>query len=223
MREMSKKKVQPQDFITSEPEPVIMTNEEQMKLINENIEIIGALGRKQFMTVKQIHHLFLEDPEGPVYSKGLKTIYRHLDILDKAGLVKIAGHRKYQGSRQTEKLYCRTGKVFFQEREVKGSKWWETEQGQQELAKLSDLALMFFEVSQERREDFKKHMSKYLESWSQVVRELFEKAIENEELATIFGDVDVFSIKDMARTIGMIGVLLEEPEIFKNLADTMKK
>ncbi|MFW9981829.1 MAG: hypothetical protein ACFFE3_07930, partial [Candidatus Thorarchaeota archaeon] len=121
---MAKKKDPPQDFITSGPMPVIMTNDEQMNLINENIEIIGALGTRQFMTVKQIHHLFLEDPKGPVYSKGLKTIYRHLENLEKAGLVKIAGHRKYPGSRQTEKLYCRTGKVFFQERDATGSKWW---------------------------------------------------------------------------------------------------
>jgi DNA-binding transcriptional ArsR family regulator len=81
-----------------------------------------------------------ENPDGPVYSKSLKTVYRHLNILEKAGLVKIAGHRKYPGSRQTEKLCCRTATVFFQEREAE-EKWWETEEGKQNVTKIGELAL----------------------------------------------------------------------------------
>ncbi|UCE11250.1 MAG: helix-turn-helix transcriptional regulator [Candidatus Thorarchaeota archaeon] len=204
-----------EDFITSKPETIMFVGERQMELLDEHVDIIGALIGKN-LTVKEIHRLYLVDTEGPTYSKTLKTVYRHLNALEKADLVRVAGHRKYEGSRQTEKLYCRSARIYFQQ-DPKGPKWWETIDGQRQLDQLGKLAVKFFDIPSERSKQIKKLVQQYYDNWGQVVRELFEKIAEEETLADIFGDADIGEIKEQSRIVGMLGAISQSPELFKNM------
>ncbi len=215
------KKREFEDFITSAPNTVMAIDDEQTELIGEHSQILIALLGKN-MTVKEIHRLFLEDPEGPSYSKTLKTVYRHLDILEKSGLVKLAGHRKYEGSRQTEKLYCRAAQVYFQ-RDARGPKWWETEEGRNRIQKTSELVAKFFALPDKSIKHFSSLLERHYAAWNQTVMKLFEETANNSELADIFKDVGLSDIKDLARIVGLMGVLLEEPKLmneFRQLLTT---
>jgi DNA-binding transcriptional ArsR family regulator len=204
------KRIDYEDFITSKPDTILFVRDDQMALIDEHVEIIVALIGKN-LTVKEIHRLYLEDAEGPTYSKTLKTVYRHLDALEEASLVRVAGHRKYEGSRQTEKLFCRTARIYFQE-DTKDSKW-ESKEGQQQLRQLGKLIVGFFKIPPGRSKKIQDLLERYYDAWSQIVRKLFQETSEDEMLADIFGDVGIGEIKEQSRMVGMIGVMLEHPDL----------
>ncbi|MHA1958598.1 MAG: hypothetical protein ACW99U_00045 [Candidatus Thorarchaeota archaeon] len=210
-----------EDFITSKPDTIVFVGENQMELLDEHMDITVALIGKN-LTVKEIHRLYLEDTEGPTYSKTLKTVYRHLDALEEAGLVRVAGHRKYEGSRQTEKLYCRSARIYFQE-DAKGPKWWETEEGQRQLDELGKLVVGFFNIPSERSKQIKKLLQKYYDIWGQVVRRLFEETARDEALADIFGDVGIGEIKEQSRMVGLLGAISQSPELFEQMREAISK
>ncbi|MGY5852463.1 MAG: hypothetical protein RTU92_02725 [Candidatus Thorarchaeota archaeon] len=210
-----------EDFISAAPDTIHLYTSDDKVLVDEYGVIIGALIGKT-LTVKEIHRLYLEDPEGPVYSKTLKTVYRHLDALEKVGLIKVAGYRKYEGSRQTEKLYCRSAKVYFPV-ETTETKWWESNEGRELVEKIVKVAVEFYQLPSADPQQMIKMLAEHYGAWGQIVRRLFEETAENEKLADIFSDVEMHEIKDVARMIGTFGIILNHSEIIERMRNWLSK
>jgi hypothetical protein len=210
-----------EDFLSTNPDTIMFIEPDQNTTLKEHIEILGALIGKN-LTVKQIHQLYLEDPDGPSYSKTLKTVYRHLDSLESAGLIKVAGYRKYKGSRQTEKLYCRSAIVYFPA-EPPGVNWWETEEGKEHIDRTISAAIEFFQFPESKKAQLAKALVGYYDAWNIIVRRIFEETEKNDGLANIFRDSELGEIKEITRTIGLLGVISEYPEVFEKLRSWFSK
>lgn len=210
---MSKKSPTYEDFITNPIEVMKFLGKDQMKLMDEYLDIMRALSQKP-MTVKEIHSLSW-DPKMKKHSKTVKTVYRHLDILEEAGLVKVAGHRKPANSRLTEKLYTRSAKVFFLEEKDRGPKWWETEQGEVELGLISSIVLEYFDVPEKNQSKFKELLKEYQEGWDSAVMDLFNKTQSNEVISDIFGEADINQIKSYAGFVGILGAFSKSPRLLE--------
>lgn len=199
-----------QDFVTVTPELVMLLTQDQMDLAMEHITILKAL-TKDNMTVKEIHELFL-DSSRKSYTKTIKTVYRYMDALEKAGLVKIAGHRKPTDSRMTEKLYCRSAVVFTLEEQDRGPKWYETPEGKEDVRNTSQLVLQFFGIPKQKLSDFENVLTTYYSTRDNTVSELLRKLTKDKELAEIMVKIGIEEFKSMASLLGMLGVLLDLPE-----------
>ncbi|MFW9918111.1 MAG: hypothetical protein ACFFED_00770 [Candidatus Thorarchaeota archaeon] len=198
-----------EDFVTIKPDAVKLLTKEQMDLAMENNVILGALLDGN-MTVKEIHNLFWDNKKNE-YSKTIKTIYRYLDNLEENGLVKVAGHRKPKDSRLTEKLYCRSAKVFMG-RETKDSpKWYETEEGEEQLLNIIRFLWIFFDAKSENQEEFTSLIKEYYSERDAVIRRLLETLANNEQLADLMDRIGLDQIKSVAQFVGMIGSMLSMP------------
>jgi len=137
--------------------------------------------------------------------------------LEDAGLVKVAGHRKPTDSRMTEKLYCRTAMVFTQEEEDKGPRWYETKEGKEDIHDTSRLVLRFFEIPEERMEEFKELMTKYYSTRDKTVKQLLQKLAKDEKLAEYMVKIGMNEFKSIASFLGHLGVLLDLPDFQKDV------
>ncbi|MHA1902743.1 MAG: hypothetical protein ACW968_04325 [Candidatus Thorarchaeota archaeon] len=210
-----------EDFISSAPELVQLISASQMSLMDEYSSIMRALveGPK---TVKEIHSLYWNHREKK-HTKTIKTVYRHLDVLEEGGLVKVAGHRKPSDSRMTEKLYSRSAMVFFLEEKDRGSSWWETDSGKEQLERLGNLIFSFFGVSDSKSSEFQELMIQYYGSWDQTVRKLFEETSQNKALANVFGKAEIYNIKSMANMVGMLGAFRDKPGLLDRMMTLLQE
>ncbi|MFW9955037.1 MAG: hypothetical protein ACFFD3_10835 [Candidatus Thorarchaeota archaeon] len=191
--------------MTVKPELVKILAAAQMDLVMEHIEILREL-ITQNLTVKEIHRLFW-DPKEKKYTKTLKTVYRYMDILEAAELVRVAGHRKPADSRMTEKLYCRSAMIFTAQDDDKSPKWYETAEGQEELRNTAQLVLQFFGIDENRSSDFEKLLKTYYSARDEVVKELLNEISKNERLAETMVRIGIQEFKSVASLLGMFGVL----------------
>jgi len=208
-----------QDFVTVTPELVKLLTQEQMDLAMEHMVILKAL-TKGNMTVKEIHALFI-DSTNQSHTKTIKTIYRYMDTLEKAGLVIIAGHRKPIDSRMTEKLYCRSAVVFTLEEQDRGPKWYETPEGREDVQNTSQFVLQFFGVPREKLSDFESLLTTYYSTRDVTVSELLRKLAKDEELADTMVKIGIDEFKPIASFLGMLGVLLELPDFQAKVRDLL--
>ena len=212
---MSKESPSYEDFISNPIEVMKFLSKEQMKLMDEYMDIIRAISQKP-MTVKEIHSLSW-DPKEKKHSKTIKTVYRHLDILEDGGLVKVTGHRKPTDSRLTEKLYSRSAKVFFLEEKDRGPKWWETKEGDAELDAISSIVMEYYDVPEKKQTEFKALLKEYYESWDSTVMDLFNKTQTSETISDLFGDADINQIKTYAGFVGILGAFSKNPDLLDKL------
>lgn len=213
--------VEHQDFITTEPEPILFIGRDQLKLFEKHGMILKALIARP-LTVKEIHAIF-KDPETQRPTKTIKTIYRHLDHLEAAGLVKVAGHRKPKDSRLVEKLYCRAARIFVTEEEAEGTKWWRTKQGKALLRNLSIVCWEFFQVSEEDTTPFRKLMLEFFVFREKTIKKLFRTIQGSESLTELFGRANIDDIKFLVELVGMLGVLVDKPEILDQLRGLLQR
>jgi len=204
-----------EDFISNPIEVMKFLSKKQMKLMDEHTDIIRAVSQKP-MTVKEIHELSWNQKEKK-HSKTIKTVYRHLDILEEGGLVKVAGHRKPTNSRLTEKLYSRSAKVFFLEEKDRGPKWWETKEGEAELDLITKVVLEYFDVPDGNESEFKGLLKQYQEGWDSAVMDLFNKTQNSEVISNLFGDADINQIKMYAGFVGILGAFSKNPGLLDKL------
>jgi DNA-binding transcriptional ArsR family regulator len=204
-----------EDFISSPPDTMKFLSKEQMQLMEEYTEIIRNIsGRNK--TVKEIHAIFWS-PEKKEYSKTIKTVYRHLDALENAGLVKVVGHRKPKDSRLTEKLYSRAAKVFFLEEKDRGPRWWETKEGEEQISEIVRVVLEYFDVGEEKADIFEQLLKQYYDGWDSTVMDVFAKTQENEVISDIFGRADINQIKSIAGFIGTLGAFSKNPSLLESM------
>jgi len=214
--EEKKKPKDYEDFITARPEPILFLSEEQAVAIKDHTDIIRAMVGKN-LSVKEIHALYW-NPEKEKYDKTIKTVYRYLEILEKAGLVQECGHRKPKESRLTEKLFCRTANVFLHEDEDEKPKWWTGTKGERIIKKLTILAQELFDVSIDT-DAFRTLMEQYYEQHEGMLMELYRKTPESEGISEIFSKEDLYGIKYLGDLIATLGVMVRNPD----LCDQFKK
>lgn len=219
--EEAKKPKDYDDFITEHPEPIIFLNGEQESLVKEYLDIIRALiGRN--MTVKEVHALYW-NPDKEEYDKTIKTVYRHLEILQEAQLVKECGHRKPHDSRLTEKLFCRTANVFILGDDETKPKWWESEKGKRLIQKVSILAGEFLDVSLEGSATFSQLMQQFLDQQEKMMMELYRKTRERKAMADIFSKENLYEIKYLTNLVATLGLMLRNPELCEQFRKVLTK
>ena len=210
-----------EDFISTPSDTIKFVKKKQMALMDEYIDIIRALSGKN-MTVKELHSLFW-DPEKRKFGKTIKTVYRHLDTLENAGLVKVVGHRKPVNSRLTEKLYSRAAKVFFLEEKDRGPKWWETKEGESQIEELVTVIWEYFDIEGDDTTKFQQLLKQYYDGWDSTVMDLFSKTQNNESISDIFSKAGINQIKSLSGFIGILGAFSKHPQLLENMLKEIRK
>lgn len=203
------------DFITAFPDPVKVLQKQEMELAYEHTLLLTSLGKKN-MTAKEIHSLFW-DPDEEKYTKTIKTVYRYLEALETAGLVKEGGHRKPKDSRLTEKLYCRSAVVFFARDRDEIPKWWMSGEGKSLFKKLSDVSKEFFAIPDNDISVFQKLMIEFYSARTDVVERFLLEISDNKELTEILSGQGIDEIKFILGMVGLLGVLTKNPELMGSL------
>jgi DNA-binding transcriptional ArsR family regulator len=210
-----------EDFITDQPEPILFLTKEQEAIVADHREIIKALIGKN-RTAKEIHALYWNS-EKEEYTKTIKTVYRHLEVLETAGLVKVCGHRKPNESRLTEKLFCRSANIFVLEEDKAKPKWWKSEKGDRIIKKLTVLIQELFDVKLEDEAAFRTAMEQYFEQHDGIIMELWRKVPENDALSELFSQENLYEIKFFSDLVATLGVTFRNPEICEQIKELLSK
>ncbi len=209
------------DYITHKPEPIKFLTKKDMKIVDDHYEIIGAL-RKKSMTVKDIRELFY-DRDKKEYSYTIKTIYRHIEKLQKYELVQEVGYRITKGTRLCEKLYSRTANLFFQEFIESESEWWNTEEGKKYAENLAIILGELFQVTKFDKYCYHDVFKQFYEQKYKVTVELLEKIKDNEKIANIYSNIHIDKVNKLNETITILVALLREPKLFEYLQHLFTK
>ncbi|MHA2029647.1 MAG: transcriptional repressor [Candidatus Hodarchaeales archaeon] len=128
------------DMITDEPTIVEVIPIAKSEIHKEFKMLLHEMKGKH-VTAKDMYEIYVKLGT----PKGLKTIYRYIEKLQKSGIIKESGQRMTEGTRVVETLYCRSSRVlFFEGPEVMDR--WKTPQSQK-----------FLEISKILLEKFLKH------------------------------------------------------------------
>ena len=114
-----------QDFITFEPEPVrVIQDEEQITYMEDSsIEPVIILLRDGHFTMKEIESRYNEMVDKADHKSDM-SVYRYVKRLEEYNLVVQSGQRVVIGKTATETLYSRTAKVFYPV--IKSEAYWNT-------------------------------------------------------------------------------------------------
>ncbi|UCG02671.1 MAG: hypothetical protein JSW11_01510 [Candidatus Heimdallarchaeota archaeon] len=203
-----------QDMITHKPKLVRFISEEEVELIRKYSQIIRAL-RNTHLTVKEIHELYLDDETGK-HTLTLKTVYKHVEKLENANLIKVSGHRMTEGNRQTEKLYTRTGNIFFPDMRE------ELPEGNVEERKVytESMNTVMSEMLNVPKSDEKSFYDFYMllrKHKYQINIEILEKAKSSKKTAEILTKTNLDKLNKMTETISTLLTFLRHPEILEKL------
>lgn len=225
--ENSKQIPQYKDIVNFEPVPVmIIKTEKKIKLLKDNFKIIKALSKKN-MTVLEIWNLFY-DPNTDNHEFTRKTIYRHLEKLEKEKLVVVAGQRMTEGKRQTEKLFSRTARSFFSMPKDSDSKhdWYESEKGKEFIENTRILISEIMEKPNIDEKKFELFVKKFSDKNMKCTLKLIKKAeiiAENPDnqtpLVQVFSRSNVDQVNKMLSFITPLLAILRDPTIIEDLND----
>ena len=202
-------------FITYEPDNVKIVSKEEFDLIKEHYLIISAL-QNNLMSVKDIHNLYQDQKTGE-YDYTLKTTYRHLEKLEKAGLVAAAGYREKIGSRSCEKVYCRTAKIFFPDLGNEELKRWESENSEKYSQVIRTVLSELLHTSQPDKNDFNSLFKKFFDLQYQTKQELIAKAGKNSKFAESLSQIDIAQLNSITDAISVLKVLLQQPDLLNQM------
>ncbi|MFW9904878.1 MAG: hypothetical protein ACFFFH_11140 [Candidatus Thorarchaeota archaeon] len=206
-------------YITYKPQNVKFVSKEELELIKEHYLIISVL-RNTVMSVKDIHNLFQDQKTGD-HAFTLKTIYRHLEKLETAGIVTAAGYREKKGTRSCEKVYCRTAKIFYPEIEEEDQEWWELENGER-YAQIFRVTLAELLQTPEPDEASFNELFKQLNVLqTKTKKELFKKAGNNAELADSLSQIDINKLNSIADLASIIKVFLQDPDLLNRMQNLL--
>ncbi len=212
--EATEKSTEIQDFITYKPEPIKFVTKKEKDLIYQHILIMRTL-RNKHMSVKEIHKLYY-DTNTKSYAYTIKTIYKHLEKLEKANLVKVSGHRMTQGSRQTEKLYSRTANIFVPRPEEK-----KIENNTDRVKKFSEfyniIISELLQVPRVEKTDSFNFFRQLYELMYQTDVEILEKTKTNKSVADISSQIDLDKLNIISESVCLLTVFLRHPQLFEQL------
>jgi len=196
-----------EDFIAYTPKRFQMLDQETYNIAKEHGTIISALNEGN-MSVKEIHNLY-QIPDTKKHAKTLKTIYRYMDTLEKAGLVKIAGYRKYTKKRATEKIYCRKARVFFNQDNQQKEQWLTSEEGREYLKSLTQVIWSINNKEAEPPPELLTHITEYARENYKQVKKIVDKITTDEKLATILDKHKLSQIQNLLEDSSKIQTMLE--------------
>jgi len=201
------------DYITEKQGRFRLIEESVFLLAKEHQNILNALAERN-MTVKEIHELYLL-PKGK-HSKTLKTIYRYLDMLEQLDLIKVAGHRKYQGARSLEKLYCRTAKVFFNDDVSRKEKWLTSEEGIMFIDTLTEILWMNHDRKGDKTQ-LRNLVVEYFRKQQTQSHNMIEKITNDDEYADTLDKLSFYYIKSIVDIMPQIQTMLDNKELIEKI------
>ncbi len=209
------------DYLDYEPPMIKFLDGEQTKLAEEQIIIIKALRINNNMTAKEIHDLYI-DEETKKHRYTIKTIYRYLEKLEEAGLIKISGHRITEGKRLSEQLYTRTGNIFFKAKkeevypEVKEKRKVFHKKLHTVLQEISDSPVIKFE-------DFDALLTQKSDSEQAFNKFVVGVISENKKLAELYSEMDIDEVNSINDLISLLLVIIKKPELIKKIQQIYKE
>lgn len=204
-----------EDFITVNPKPVQTITTEQYNEGMEYSRILSALSGKK-MTVKEIHDLFL-DKKTKRHTKTLKTIYRHLEYLEKMGLVTVAGHRKYAGKRTPEKLYCRVADIYLHQPVEDKEKWLSSTEGRVFIDKVVELMSVLYGCDNTNNTGLKETLAMYyLEMHNQALI-VNQRIVDTPEVQNVLEGLKIETIRNILEYLKALSVLVIDHDVQKRL------
>ncbi len=212
------------DYIIEKPEVVIEINPEKRSLLKEHRKIFGALSAKGNLTVKEIHAIFW-DPMQTKYEKSMKTIYRYMDLLENAKLVKIAGHRKQENSRMIEKLYCRSALLYYDKETPSMEKWWKTPEYERIIQKSIDFFILYKNLPEGSNSKLKSLMESFIETRVGYINNQLKDIKSNPEFVKFFSDLSGMEMKSIITDVALFQIFMHDKKIiegFRQLKGNIK-
>ncbi|NHJ48897.1 MAG: ArsR family transcriptional regulator [Asgard group archaeon] len=210
------------DIIDFEPPLLkIIRNEDDMKVLNEHRELIRALQGKN-MTVLEIYdHFFDEKKNEAQYSR--KTIYRHLEKLEQAGLVIVSGQRMTKGKRQTEKLYSRTAQIYMSKAALERDNWLDSKEGdiftERTMYGLSEM----LDMPKIDDKKFREFLYNFFELQNKSETDFFNVLEKSDHLAKIFRGIETNEFKYILTYIRLLYVIYNNPGLLESLRKSFSK
>ncbi len=203
-----------EDYIIDRPEGFRLLDPDQFAKAKEYKELLYKLSKGN-MTVKELHSMYKQ--EDGTYTKTLKTVYRHLDALEKQGLVKVAGHRKYKGARSLEKLYCRSAKLYTDSMS-KSKDWVNSEDGELFLNSLTELLWRTREKMGDR-DKLSALVVEFFKKQQETTVHLMEDISSNGNLADLLEELTFDHIQALLEIAPPMLTLLENPDLYERLKE----
>jgi DNA-binding transcriptional ArsR family regulator len=204
-----------EDFITVKPKPVQTITTEQYNEGMEYNRILSALSGKK-MTVKEIHDIFL-DQKTKKHTKTLKTIYRHLESLEKIGLVTVAGHRKYVGKRTPEKLYCRIADLYLHQPVEDKEKWLKSSEGKLFIDKVVELMSALYGCDTTNNDGLKETLSTYYLEMHDQSMNVNQRIVSSPEIQKILKGLKIETVRNMLEYLTSLNVLVSDRDVQRRL------
>ena len=209
------------DYIDYDTPIIKFLDGEQTKLAEEHLIIIKALRINKNMTAKEIHDLYIDD-ETKKHRYTIKTIYRYLEKLEEADLVKISGHRMTVGKRLSEQLYTRTGNIFFKAKkeevypDMKEKKKSFHKKIHTVLQEISDSPVIEFK-------DFDVLLSKKSDFEQQYNKSVVEVISENKNLTELYSEMDIDEVNYINDLVSLLLVIIKKPDLIKKIQNIYKE
>ncbi|NPE09875.1 MAG: helix-turn-helix transcriptional regulator [Asgard group archaeon] len=202
------------DFIDFEPEIIKFLTDEQHFTTLKYQPIIAALRNKP-MTPKEIHELYYNE-DSKAYTCSIKSIYRYLEKLEDADLIRVAGYRITEGKRVSENLFLRTAQIFSKKNVNPNHP---SAVKKRNMIK-ENLRVILEETSDSDIKDFegfKEIIEKWLLFEIQYSREIVKKIPSSERLKDRFSKLDMEFINYLNEFASRILILIEHPDLIAKI------
>ena len=209
------------DYIDYDTPIIKFLDGEQTKLAEEHLIIIKALRINKNMTAKEIHDLYI-DEETKKHRYTIKTIYRYLEKLEEADLVKISGHRMTVGKRLSEQLYTRTGNIFFKAKkeevypDVKEKKKDFHKKIHTVLQEISDSPVIEFK-------DFDNLLSQKSDFEQAFNKSVVEVISKKKVLTELYSEMDIDEVNYINDLVSLLLVIIKKPDLIKKIQKIYKE
>lgn len=206
------------DFVDYKPEAIKILSQEEFEIAGKYNIILTAL-RDNIKTVKEIHDLYqVEIEDGTkIHRVTQQSIYRYLEDLEKSSLIMVAGYRKTEGVKSSERIYGRSAKIFTT---TPSSEMQEMEESQVEfvknLAKILGIALNV-NIENLNLDEFVKFYRQLDTQRSMNVKDLYAKAKTKDTLTEIFSSMSIEQINEAIWYVQQFLPFIQNPEMIDEL------
>ncbi len=221
MNEKKNKNTETEDYYSFKPKALKFLTKEQMKIVGDYYIIMQAL-RKKCMTAKDIHNLYY-DKEKKEHGYTIKTIYRYIEKLEKIGLIKEAGYRITKGTRISEKIYCRSANLFYEEVEEGKQSWYELPEGKDFVKTLGILISELMENPDLDQNIFYEMFKDFALKKDKVILDVISKASKNPEIAELYAKLDIDYVNKLNIYLSFMITFMKEPEYLEKFLKLIQK
>ena len=219
----SQEKPPSDDFISEKPKIIQKFSSEIRPLLKEHTTIVKGLGKHKFLTIKEIRNLYWNEKENK-HTKSMKTIYRYMDILENANLVKVAGHRKPKDGRMTEKIYCRTSTIYFLKDDGDNNSgdeipYWKSEEFQKRIQFLAKIFVQNNDIDPNREKEVFNIIEKFTEMQALNITTILGRIEANPTLVDGYDEFSLMDFKRMLSDLSMFEIIFQQPEFIKQIQE----